>query len=134
MLVDNRRRADAPMYTARLDVPLPDWLLENIVALAAISDSTKTHYARRVLEIHALGALAVSREVTGASQPESRLGGAAGGDKCLSRLDIPVTEDLYDAVAALAGLAGRPKADYVRSILEQHVIGALAYVRARAGQ
>jgi len=131
MFIEANRRADAPKYTARIDVPLPEELRDGIIALAVKFDWTKTHYARWVLETHALGALVATREKAATVQPESRLGGQSGGDKCISRLDIPVTEELYDAVAALAGLAGRPKADYVRDILKRHVIGELAYVRAR---
>lgn len=135
MFFNSRQRADA-RYTLRLDVPVSEQMYDKITTLASLCDVTKTMYARRVLEIHALGALAVSQGADSADAPvpESRMGGQDGGDKCSHRLDLPVTEELYDAVVALAGLAGRPKADYIRRVLEQHIIGALAYSRARLGQ
>lgn len=137
MFFDSRQRADGARYTLRLDVPVSEQVYDQITMLASLCDVTKTAYARRVLEIHALGALAVSQygePADGADVSESRMGGQGGGDKCTHRLDLPVTEKLYDAVVALAGLAGRPKADYIRWVLDQHLMGALAYSRARLGQ
>lgn len=137
MFFNSRQRTDGARYTLRLDVPVPEQVYDQITMLASLSDVTKTAYARRVLEIHALGALAVSQAGDLADEtdaPESRMGGQGGGDKCTHRLDLPVTEQLYDSVVALAGLAGRPKADYIRWVLGQHLVGALAYSRARLGQ
>jgi len=137
MFFNSRQRADGARYTLRLDVPVSEQVYDQITMLASLCDVTKTAYARRVLEIHALGALAVSQAGDpgeGSDVPESRMGGQGGGDKCTHRLDLPVTEQLYDAVVALAGLAGRPKADYIRWVLDQHLMGALAYSRARLGQ
>lgn len=129
-----RRRAESARYTERLDIPLSEQMNDQLAVLASLVDVTKTQYARRVLEIHALGALAVSQEACTVDVTESRMGGQSGGGKCTERLDIPVSEELYAAVMALAGLAGRPKADYVRWVLDQHLMGALAYSRARLGQ
>jgi len=132
-----QQRAEGARHTLRLDVPVSEQVYDQITMLASLCDVTKTAYARRVLEIHALGALAVSQSGGGADDhdaSESRMGGQGGGDKCTHRLDLPVTEELYDAVVALAGLAGRPKADYIRWVLDQHLMGALAYSRARLGQ
>jgi len=64
---------------------------------------------------------------------ESRIGGDTSGGKCTARLDTPVPEDLYDAIASLAGLSGKTKAEYVRAVLEQHAFGSIRYIRARVG-
>jgi hypothetical protein len=63
---------------------------------------------------------------------EARIGG--GGDKCTHRLDIPVSERTHDAIAALAGMSGDTKAEYVRKVLEQHAFGMMDYTRSRMGQ
>ncbi|KDC15286.1 hypothetical protein L504_2145 [Bordetella bronchiseptica F2] len=39
---------------------------------------------------------------------------------------------MYDAIAALATMAGKTKAEYARAVLEQHAFGAIGFVRARA--
>lgn len=64
---------------------------------------------------------------------EARLGGSDGGEKCTLRLDVPVGETLHDAIATLASVAGRTKADYVRWVLEQHAFGSMTLVRNRLG-
>ena len=63
---------------------------------------------------------------------ESRPSETSAAGKCTERLDIPCTSDLYDAIAALATMSGKSKAEYARAVLEQHAFGALGYVRARA--
>ncbi|WP_025139027.1 hypothetical protein [Achromobacter sp. DH1f] len=64
---------------------------------------------------------------------ESRPSESSTGGKCTERLDIPCTADLYDAIAALATMSGKTKAEYARAVLEQHAFGAIGFVRARAG-
>lgn len=51
------------------------------------------------------------------------------GGKMTQRLDIPCTEELADAISALATLAGVPKAEYARRLLERAVFGELALAR-----
>ncbi|WP_033839531.1 hypothetical protein [Bordetella bronchiseptica] len=63
---------------------------------------------------------------------ESRPSDTTSAGKCTERLDIPVTGELYDAIAALATMAGKTKAEYARAVLEQHAFGAIGFVRARA--
>lgn len=63
---------------------------------------------------------------------ESRPSETSAGGKCTERLDVPCTSDLYDAIAALATMSGKTKAEYARAVLEQHAFGAIGYVRARA--
>lgn len=63
---------------------------------------------------------------------ESRPAETSAAGKCTERLDIPCTSDLYDAIAALATVSGKNKAEYARAVLEQHAFGALGFVRARA--
>lgn len=59
----------------------------------------------------------------------SRSGRTNAGGKLTQRLDIPVTEDIFDAAGALATLAGVPKSEYCRRILEVALLGELAVVR-----
>lgn len=50
--------------------------------------------------------------------------------KLTQRIDVPVTEELHDALAALAQVKGYSgKAEYVRAVLETHVYGELETVR-----
>ena len=37
----------------------------------------------------------------------------------------------YDAIAALATMSGKTKAEYARAVLEQHAFGAIGYARTR---
>lgn len=64
---------------------------------------------------------------------EARLGGG-GNEKCTMHIDTPMSEALHDEIAALAGMAGVTKAEYIRRVMELHVRGHLAYARARLGQ
>lgn len=49
--------------------------------------------------------------------------------KKIYRLDIPVSEETHDAVIALATLAGIPKAEYARSMIERNIFGELHLLR-----
>ena len=59
----------------------------------------------------------------------ARSGTTNPGGKLTHRLDIPCTEDLIDAINALATLAGVPKAEYARRVLERAMFGELAVAR-----
>lgn len=62
----------------------------------------------------------------------SRSGSSNAGGKLTHRLDIPVTEEVADAAAAMATLAGIPKAEYLRAVLERHFLGELNMARRMA--
>lgn len=49
--------------------------------------------------------------------------------KLSRRLDVPVSEDLEEAVIALAAVSGVPKAEYVRTLIERAVFGDLSMLR-----
>lgn len=49
--------------------------------------------------------------------------------KCDRRLDIPIPEELENAIVALATLRGMSKAEYGRMILERSVLGEFAMVQ-----
>ncbi len=59
----------------------------------------------------------------------SRSGSSSVGGKLTRRLDIPVSEDLEEAVIGMAVMAGVPKAEYVRMVLERHLFGELSMAR-----
>ncbi len=59
----------------------------------------------------------------------SRSGRSDPGGKLVARLDIPVSEELNEAVIAMAVTAGVPKAEYVRTLIERAVFGELSMVR-----
>lgn len=59
----------------------------------------------------------------------SRSGATSPGGKLVARIDIPVTEELDNAMAALAGVSGIPKAEMGRRILERVVFGEMAMLR-----
>jgi hypothetical protein len=62
----------------------------------------------------------------------SRSGASCSAGKLSRRLDIPVSEELEDAVIALATLDGVPKAEYVRRVLERAMFGDLSMLRRMA--
>jgi hypothetical protein len=62
----------------------------------------------------------------------SRSGASSLAGKLSRRLDIPVSEELEDAVIALATLEGVPKAEYVRRVLERSLFGDLSMLRRMA--
>lgn len=59
----------------------------------------------------------------------SRSGRTDPAGKLTRRLDIPVSEELEEAVIALAAVAGVPKAEFARSVIERLVWGELAMLR-----
>lgn len=59
----------------------------------------------------------------------SRSGTSGASGKLTCRLDIPVSEELQEAVIAMASLAGVPKSEYVRQILERQLFGELPMAR-----
>lgn len=64
----------------------------------------------------------------------SRTGTTNPGGKLTSRLDIPCSEDLADAIVAMAALAGVPKAEYARRVLERAMFGELPMARRLSAQ
>lgn len=65
----------------------------------------------------------------------SRSGRSNSGGKLVHRIDVPVSEDLFDSVGALATLDGISKAEWIRREVENIVYGRLTLVRriARPG-
>lgn len=59
----------------------------------------------------------------------SRSGVSNATGKLTRRLDVPVSEELEEAVIALATLEGVPKAEYVRRVLERALFGDLSMLR-----
>lgn len=59
----------------------------------------------------------------------SRSGRSDPGGKLTARLDIPVSEELNEAVIAMAVTMGMPKAEYVRMLIERAVFGELSMVQ-----
>lgn len=59
----------------------------------------------------------------------SRSGQSNAGGKLTSRLDVPIPEDLEEAVISLATISGVSKAEWVRAVIERAVFGELAVVR-----
>lgn len=59
----------------------------------------------------------------------SRSGATGVSGKLTRRLDVPVSEELEEAVIVMASLAGVPKSEYVRQILERQLFGELPMAR-----
>lgn len=59
----------------------------------------------------------------------SRTGVTNPGGKLNARIDIPCTEELLDAISAMAMLTGVPRAEYARRVLERAMFGELAAAR-----
>lgn len=68
----------------------------------------------------------------------SRSGRTNSDGKLTHRFDIPVTEELNDAVIALATIQGISKAEWLRDLIERAVFGELPMARrmsrARGGR
>ena len=64
----------------------------------------------------------------------SRTGYTNSSGKLTQRLDIPCTEELSDAIVAMAALAGVPKAEYARRLLERAMFGELPMARRLSSQ
>ncbi len=63
----------------------------------------------------------------------SRSGRSDPAGKLTQRLDVPVSVELEEAVITLAMLAGIPKSEYVRRVLERAVFGELPMARRLSG-
>jgi hypothetical protein len=59
----------------------------------------------------------------------SRSGRSNDSGKLVARLDVPVSEELSEAVIAMAVTMGVPKAEYVRMVIERAVFGELSMVQ-----
>ena len=59
----------------------------------------------------------------------SRSGRTNADGKLTHRFDIPVTEELNDAVIALATISGVSKAEWLRDLIERAVFGELPMAR-----
>ena len=49
--------------------------------------------------------------------------------KLIREASAAVTEDLHDALVALAVISGKTKAEYIRNILSEHVYGRLTMLQ-----
>jgi hypothetical protein len=76
--------------------------------------------------------------MTGRAAKFSRSGVTSPLGKCDSRLDVPMSGELKEALSVLATLKGggvkRPAAEYARQILEEHAFGVLPLIRRKLGQ
>jgi len=68
----------------------------------------------------------------GADTLLSRSGTSCSTGKLVRRLDVPVSEELEEAVIVMASLAGVPKSEYVRQVLERQLFGELPMARRMA--
>jgi hypothetical protein len=59
----------------------------------------------------------------------SRSGKSDAGGKLIARIDIPISEELNEAVIAMATTMGIPKTEYVRLVIERAVFGELSIVQ-----
>lgn len=59
----------------------------------------------------------------------SRNGESNASGKLTRRLDIPVSEELEEAIIALAVIAGMPKSEFARRLLERCMYGELSMQR-----
>ena len=64
----------------------------------------------------------------------SRSGRTNPDGKLSQRLDIPVTDELHEAVIALATVDGMSKAEWVRMLIEEAVFGKLPMMRKLSGR
>ncbi len=63
----------------------------------------------------------------------SRSGRSSPEGKLTQRLDIPVSEELNEAVIALATIHGLSKAEWLRGVLEKTIWGELSMLRKVTG-
>lgn len=59
----------------------------------------------------------------------SRSGSTGSNGKLTCRLDIPISQELEEAVITLASVSRMPKAEYVRKVLERVLFGELPMVQ-----
>jgi len=62
----------------------------------------------------------------------ARSGRSNADGKLTQRFDIPVTEELHNAVIALSTIAGVSKAEWLRDLIERTVFGELPMARRMA--
>ena len=55
-------------------------------------------------------------------------------EKCTASIDVPMGEQLFDAVVAAATIRRMSKAEYVRNVLEQHFFGELGRMQRILGE
>ena len=65
--------------------------------------------------------------------PLSRSGITDPAGKLTARLDVPVTEEMADAVGLMAAAHGIPRAEWVRRLLEREMFGSLRTIQRLAG-
>lgn len=63
----------------------------------------------------------------------SRSGRSNADGKLNQRFDVPVTDELNEAVIALATIAGVSKAEWLRGVVEEAVYGKLTMLRRVSG-
>lgn len=59
----------------------------------------------------------------------SRSGKTNADGKLTMRIDVPISEELNDAIIALATIDGVSKAEWLRNLAEEKVFGRLCMVR-----
>ena len=64
----------------------------------------------------------------------SRSGRTNPGGKLTQRFDVPVSEELNEAVIALATIEGISKAEWLRRVIERTVWGELSMLRRVTGR
>ena len=64
----------------------------------------------------------------------SRSGSSGHFGKLDRRLDVPVSEEIENAVIAIATLKGIPKAEFVRLLLEKALFGEFSMMQKIANQ
>ena len=64
----------------------------------------------------------------------SRSASSSSLGKCDRRLDVPVSEELENAIIAMATLRGQTKAELTRSILERVMFGEFVMLQKVAGR
>ena len=62
----------------------------------------------------------------------SRSGRSNADGKLTQRFDIPVTDELNEAVIALSTIAGVSRAEWLRDLIERNVFGELPMARRMA--
>lgn len=72
---------------------------------------------------------AFGKEAEGGATMLSRSGSSSCSGKPVKLLDVPCSEELEDAVIAAAAIAGVPKSEYVRPVLERNFFGELSMIR-----
>lgn len=61
----------------------------------------------------------------------SRSGRTDPGGKLTARLDVPISEEMLDAIVFMATARNKPKAEFVREALERLLFGEFDVIRRR---